>query len=686
MDESNQNLPSGLPPSKQLGNSGAAGSQVTSHPPAISTQSQLGGRAAASPLSSIQSDPLPAEFQRLLGRSVALPLALAFLVGAIFVWQVTMLLSANALVEHYDTVIDHANQVQTSMVDMETGLRAYVITGDPKFLEPYDRAQQPLEDYLGKLKEEIKVPEAAQRLGEIATRSGQWREYAETVKSLVGKNDEARSLVMTGRGKELMDGFRESSEKLISIESALRQQQSRTARTTATIVLATSIGICLLVGLLSAFLVRKQLLAVAGTYSRALKFAQDSELEKTQLLANERAMRSAAEHANRMKDEFLSNLSHELRTPLNAILGWSQLLRRGADDPQEISQGLETIERNARMQTQLIEDLLDMSRIISGNIRIDIQRVAPITFIEAAIRTIQPAADAKNVRIEQMLDPLAGPVSGDPARLQQIMWNLLSNAVKFTPKGGKVQVVLERVNSHLEITVADTGEGIAPEFLPYVFDRFRQADASSTRKHGGLGLGLAIVKQLVELHGGSVRVKSAGESKGASFVVHLPLTVIHPPADQEKRLHPRTASQDGPPVHTVRLDGIKVMVVDDHKDAQELIRRVLEDCGAKVVTCSSAAEALPALELERPAVLLSDIGMPDTDGYEFLRRVRELGAERGGQVPAVALTAFARSEDRTKALLSGFMAHMIKPVEPAELAATIAAVAGRVGDGNMQRS
>ena len=280
-----------------------------------------------------------------------------------------------------------------------------------------------------------------------------------------------------------------------------------------------------------------------------------------------------------------------------------------------------------------------------------------------------------------MLDPLAGPVSGDPARLQQIMWNLLSNAVKFTPKGGKVQVVLERVNSHLEITVADTGEGIAPEFLPYVFDRFRQADASSTRKHGGLGLGLAIVKQLVELHGGSVRVKSVGEGKGASFVVHLPLTVIHPPADPEKRLHPRTASHDRPLVHAVRLDGIKVMVVDDHKDAQELIRHVLEDCGAKVVTYSSAAEALPALELERPAVLLSDIGMPDTDGYEFLRRVRELGVERGGQVPAVALTAFARSEDRTKALLSGFMAHVTKPVEPAELAATIAAVAGRVGDG-----
>jgi CheY-like chemotaxis protein len=283
--------------------------------------------------------------------------------------------------------------------------------------------------------------------------------------------------------------------------------------------------------------------------------------------------------------------------------------------------------------------------------------------------------------VEKMLDPLAGPVSGDPARLQQIMWNLLSNAVKFTPKGGKVQVVLERVNSHLEITVADTGQGILPDFLPYVFDRFRQADASSTRKFGGLGLGLAIAKQLVELHGGTVRVKSAGEGRGASFIVQLPITVIHVPVEDQERLHPKTPSAEPPPVRPVRLDGVKVMVVDDHTDAQELIRRVLEACGAKVITCSSAAEALPMLEREKPTVLMSDIGMPEMDGYEFLKKVRALGADRGGQVPAVALTAFARSEDRTKALLSGFVVHVTKPVEPTELAATIASVAGRVSNG-----
>jgi signal transduction histidine kinase/CheY-like chemotaxis protein len=663
MDENSPNLPPGKLEPAAIGPASLAGDSL--HTPR---------RANASPI-------LPKEFQRLLGRSVALPLALAFLVGAIFVWQVTMLLSADERVEQYDTIIDEANQVLLLMVDMETGIRAYVITSDQKFLAPYDKAEKPLEADLNDLKRELgEKPVASKLVEEIIDRSTQWREYAKSIKALVGQGNQAQTIVMTGAGKQLMDSVRESVRTLVGAETNLRQQQSHTARITAIVVLASSIGICMLAGIVAAFLVRKQLLAVAGTYSRALKIAQDSELVKTQLLANERAMRSAAEHANRMKDEFLSNLSHELRTPLNAILGWAQLLRRGMQEPQEVSQGLETIERNARMQTQLIEDLLDMSRIISGNIRIDIQRVSPVSFIEAAIRTIQPGADAKGVRIEQMLDPLAGPVCGDPARLQQIMWNLLSNAVKFTPRGGKVQVVLERVNSHLEITVADTGQGIPPEFLPYVFDRFRQADASTTRKHGGLGLGLAIVKQLVELHGGSVRVKSAGEGKGSSFIVHLPLTVIHPPAEPEDRFHPRTPSSEPQTVRPVRLDGISVLVVDDQTDALDLIRRVLEDCGAKVITSSSAAEALVILEREKPAVLLSDIGMPDMDGYEFLRKVRSLGADRGGQVAAVALTAFARSEDRTKALLSGFMVHVTKPVEPTELAATIAAAAGRIGD------
>jgi PAS domain S-box-containing protein len=404
-----------------------------------------------------------------------------------------------------------------------------------------------------------------------------------------------------------------------------------------------------------------------------------AEEEKSQLLASERAARSNAEHASRMKDEFLATLSHELRTPLNAILGWSQLLLQGSRQEGDVTQGLTTIERNARMQTQLIEDLLDLSRIISGKLRLDVQRILPITFIEAAIDAVRPAADAKGIRLERMLDPLAGPVSGDPNRLQQVIWNLLSNAIKFTPKGGRVQIVLERVNSHVEITVADTGVGIAAEFLPYVFDRFRQADATTTRKQSGLGIGLAIVKQLTDLHGGSVKVTSPGENKGTSFVVHLPLTVIHAQADDAGRLHPHTAVATGNCSPT-RLAGIKVLVVDDEPDARELIKRVLEDCEALVLTAASAAEAMPLLDVEKPHVLVSDIGMPDIDGYEFLRQVRALSQQHGGKIPAIALTAFARSEDRTRALMSGYQVHVAKPVEPAELVATVASVVGRTGE------
>jgi PAS domain S-box-containing protein len=405
-----------------------------------------------------------------------------------------------------------------------------------------------------------------------------------------------------------------------------------------------------------------------------------AEEEKTHLLASERAARGAAEHASRMKDEFLATLSHELRTPLNAILGWSQILKRiPRDQEEEMQQGLDTIERNARIQTKLIEDLLDMSRIISGKLRLDVQRLSPLACIEAAIETVQPSAEAKEIRLEQMLDPQAGPIVGDPNRLQQIVWNLLSNAVKFTPRGGKVQVVLQRVNSQIEISVADTGQGIEQEFLPFVFDRFRQADATTTRWHGGLGIGLSIVKQLVELHGGTVRVESAGKGRGTTFSVALPLSAVHAREDGGLWLHP-ACSQGAPSISAdVDLSGLTLLVVDDEPDTCRLIRRVLEDYHATVITASSVSEALPLLESSRPDVLVSDIGMPDIDGYEFLRRVRALGAARGGKIPAIALTAFARSEDRTRALMAGYSVHVSKPVEPQELVATVASLAGRTG-------
>lgn len=399
-----------------------------------------------------------------------------------------------------------------------------------------------------------------------------------------------------------------------------------------------------------------------------------NETEREQLLAREQAARGEAERAGRMKDEFLATLSHELRTPLNAILGWAQILKVNPSDVADVSEGISIIERNARAQNQIIEDLLDMSRIISGKIRLDVQRVDLGSVVQTAVETLRLAADAKGVRLCAVLDPLAGPVSGDPNRLQQAFWNLLTNAMKFTPKGGNVQVVLERVNSHLEVSVIDTGEGIDPAFLPFVFDRFRQADATTTRRHGGLGLGLAIVKQLIELHGGSVRVKSGGLGTGSTFTVSVPLTVLHPESEAAvaERRHPQAGAAPVFGDACLQIEGVKVLVVDDEADARKLVKRLLEDCKAIVTTAASANEALEQLTIERPDVLVSDIGMPGTDGYALIRRVRELSAEQGGDIPAIALTAYARPEDRMKAVVAGFQHHVVKPVEPVELITLIA--------------
>ncbi|MGH7321164.1 MAG: hybrid sensor histidine kinase/response regulator, partial [Candidatus Rokuibacteriota bacterium] len=388
---------------------------------------------------------------------------------------------------------------------------------------------------------------------------------------------------------------------------------------------------------------------------------------------------TAAERMSQMKDDFLATLSHELRTPLNAILGWSNVLRRSTMDEADLHKGLETIERNARVQAQLIDDLLDMSRITSGKVRLDIQPVEAASFIEAAVDTLRPAADAKGIRIEKLFDPAVGPISGDPNRLQQVIWNLLSNAIKFTPRNGKVQVLLERVNSHIEINVADTGVGISAEFLPHVFERFRQADAATTRRYGGLGLGLSIVKRLVELHGGTVRAASPGEGRGSTFTVRLPLTVVHRTRDSEDRVHPTTPTPLSFDLEGSDLSGITVLVVDDQPDARDLIKRVLAGCGADVLTAGTADDALMLVERERPQVLVADLGMPDVDGFELLRRVRALGQARGGRMPAMALTALARSEDRTRALRAGFQVHVSKPVEPSELIAAVASLVGRPG-------
>jgi PAS domain S-box-containing protein len=408
----------------------------------------------------------------------------------------------------------------------------------------------------------------------------------------------------------------------------------------------------------------------------AMEQAESANRERLQLLDSERDARSQAERANRVKDEFLATLSHELRTPLNAVLGWTNILQRGSIQSEELKQGLETIERNARIQAQIIEDLLDMSRIISGKVRLEVQETDLRAILNESIETLRVTAEAKSVRLQAVMDSFAGPISGDPNRLRQVFWNILHNAIKFTPRGGKVQVRLERVGSQVEVNVSDSGEGIAPDFLPYIFDRFQQGDASTTRRHGGLGLGLAIVKQLVELHGGKVGVKSDGIGQGALFTVRLPLIAVYSEPDQERSLS-RPEQRESKPLPELGLSNVHVLVVDDEVDARNLVKRLLEMAGATVSMAASASEAFDHISMERPDVLVCDIGMPGEDGYSLIRRLRVLEQRQENALPAVALTAYARSEDRTKAIRSGFQNHLAKPVEPAELLAVVSSLAAR---------
>ena len=396
--------------------------------------------------------------------------------------------------------------------------------------------------------------------------------------------------------------------------------------------------------------------------------------ERLQLLESERAARNEAERANRLKDDFVATLSHELRTPLHAILGWTQILQRKKDDPKAVNQGLQVIERNARVQSQMISDLLDMSRIISGKMRLEVQPVDLAAVVESATEAVRLAAETKGIGIVQTIDREDGIIAGDPDRLRQVVWNLLSNAIKFTPAGGMVRVELARTPDSVEIRVSDTGQGFDPAFAPYLFDRFRQADASITRRSGGLGLGLAIVKQFVELHGGTVTAASPGEGKGATFTILLPHTAPEQdgeaPARQSSAGSAATADEA-----CVTLNGVRVLIVDDQDDARELLERVFTECEAEVETVASAAEALAAIRRRRPDVLVSDLGMPGEDGYELVRRLRSLPPDQGGAIPAAAVSALARPEDQKRALEAGYQVHVAKPVEASEL---LAAVAGLV--------
>jgi len=401
--------------------------------------------------------------------------------------------------------------------------------------------------------------------------------------------------------------------------------------------------------------------------------------ERADLLERERAARSSLERINRIKDEFLITLSHELRTPLNSMLGWTQLLASGKLDEPTSARALATIERNIRLQSQLIDDLLDMSRILSGKMRLEARLIAIAPIVEAALEIVSPAAENRGIRLRKRLDPDSVEIFGDPARLQQVIWNLLSNAIKFTPSGGEVEVRMRRPDDGwVQILVSDTGQGIDPGFLPHVFDRFRQDDGSTTRAHGGMGLGLSLVRSLVEMHGGLVRAQSDGADRGSTFTISLPISIGPAPAQTKEPRPARSAiprSRTAPALGQQRLDGLRVLVVDDEQDALEYMKRLLEGRGAEVMTAGSASEALRAISEGSPAVMVCDIGMPNEDGYDLIRKVRLLAVEEGGVIPAAAVTAYTREEDQRRSIELGFQYHLSKPVEPAQLISVVAELA-----------
>ncbi|WP_313705482.1 MHYT domain-containing protein [Massilia sp.] len=439
-------------------------------------------------------------------------------------------------------------------------------------------------------------------------------------------------------------------------------------RNLALIVTVVIVGILLVALLVSVYDARLQ--ARAASLDASLAIAE----ERKTLYLHEVEARIEAERLNQLKDEFLSTVSHELRTPLNAILGWSQLLGKGPVGGDMLRRGLETIERNARAQAQLVDDLLDMSRILSGKVRLDLQPVRPAEFVGTVVESLGPTALAKRIRLDAELDQEAGPVLADSVRMQQVMWNLVSNAIKFTPAGGAVEVSLWREGEQVAMRVRDTGAGIRADFLPYVFDRFRQGDTSTTRQHGGLGLGLSIVRQLVELHGGTVGVDSAGEGQGATFTVRLPLQPALPDWAQAPDAAPGEAQAAGAQAPLPDLSGTVILALDDDADSLDVVRTVLQGAGAEVIAAASPLDALRLLQERRPQLLVSDIGMPDMDGFELIRRVRALADNQLCMVPALALSAFARKEDRERAFACGFTDYIVKPVTPALLVEAVAAL------------
>jgi signal transduction histidine kinase/ActR/RegA family two-component response regulator len=592
-------------------------------------------------------------------------------IGFVSYTEMTVLANSSARVQHSYDILQTLHDLNTALTDTETNQRGFLLTQDPAYLDRYDGAIAQIRLALTELRRLTdSEPHTGDAIGRLASLAGAKLDEMQNAIHAIQRGEQQGALEQfsAGRGRRIMEDFRRDTQELEADQRELldiHRRREYSARLASEGVLVATVLLSLLfVG--AAALISRRFDERRRLLEKEVAERKRAEERREALLASERAARSEAERATRLKDEFVATMSHELRTPLNAIVGWSSILRRD-HRPESIKQGVEVIERNAKLQARMVEDLLDMSRILSGKLAMELQRTDLSVVIEAAIAAVRPAADARAVRVHASIGP-TGAVNGDPGRLQQVLWNLLTNAIKFTPPNGLVTILARESERHVEISVSDTGQGIDPKFLPFVFDRFRQADASTTRRHGGLGLGLSIVKSLVELHEGSVEACSEGEGRGATFIVRLPLAESHINASPAKQS----------PVHDASsLSGLRVLVVDDEADARILARRVLEERGAEVVAVGSAAEALAAVDGNRDLnVVVSDIGMPEHDGYELITRMR---AKTGsaGRIPAVALTALARDEDRKRTLLAGYQVHISKPVDPAELVTVIAMLAGR---------
>jgi signal transduction histidine kinase/ActR/RegA family two-component response regulator len=600
-------------------------------------------------------------------------------IGFVSYTEMTVLANSSARVQHSYDVLQTLHDLNTALTDTETNQRGFLLTQDPTYLDRYDGAIAQIRLALSELRRLAdSEPYAEDAIGHLARLADAKLDEMQDAIHAIQRGEQRGALEQfsTGPGRQIMEDFRRDTQELEADQRELldlhRRREYRARIASEGVLVATVLLSLLFVG--AAALISRRFDERRRLLEKEVAERKRAEERREALLTSERAARSEAERATRLKDEFVATMSHELRTPLNAIVGWSSILRRD-HRPESIKQGVEVIERNAKLQARMVEDLLDMSRILSGKLAMELQRTDLSVVIEAAMAAVRPAADAKSVRLHASVAS-TGVVNGDPGRLQQVLWNLLTNAIKFTPPSGLV-TILARETRHagvpsVEISVSDTGQGIEPKFLPFVFDRFRQADASTTRRHGGLGLGLSIVRSLVEMHEGSVDATSEGEGRGATFIVRLPLAESHP--DAQTLLDPAKQS----PLHdSSSLAGLRVLVVDDEADARTLARRVLEERGAEVLAVGSAAEALEAVDGHQDlSVVVSDIGMPEHDGYELITRVRAK-AGSAGRIPAVALTALARDEDRKRTLLAGYQVHISKPVDPAELVTVIAMLAGR---------